>query len=99
MSCSASFTAPWLLTLPQPSFTRGKRSPGFALEHKSAGAVAHAGHKTFPWGGPEQGNPALEGGIKAAGLRGAVAHQETICNPQEQWLYSLLYLDFAEFQV
>lgn len=52
--------------------------------------MAHAGHQIFPWGGPEHDNHALEGGVKAAGMREAVAHQEL-------WLCSLLYLDYAEF--
>lgn len=52
--------------------------------------MAGAGHQIFPWGGPKGDSPALEGGVKAAGLREAVAHQEALSSPQEQWLCSLL---------
>lgn len=96
VSCSAAFTAhppphgSWLC--PSPCSQGGRDLLG--LKRKLREPVAHAGHQIFPWGGAEHDNPALEGDVKAAGLREAVAHQETLCTPQEQSLCSLLYLDY-----
>lgn len=54
---------------------KGRDLLGLLWKMKLQEPVACAGHQIFPWGGPEHDNPALEGGVKAAGLREAVAHQ------------------------